>query len=760
MFSRCPKTRRAPRRTKPRCERLEDRLAPAADLSVATLVSDPNPDQGGTITYTVTVNNNGSETAAGVIVRDQVPDFFRTPANISDGGTVPANTNDVEWSGLSIPAGGSLQLTYDVTVGTNNTFIAPSAALGALAWDRPTSASAVATYQGWETFSSTTGPNAPQTLPGPDFGGKTGQTWPTVNAAGTPNAFDSSAPGNGSILTSTANIYSPSTVVTPRVIVPNNLDGVPGNNPSGWTTILLQLRAAGQLLDQDSVKLDGSILPVDRTLLATLDIPGLGARQSWAFEFQVPGNADSYTLDFAGAGTSFSFDRVAVDTIWKSDAANQTDAYSLALPLVFADGVQVTGAPSQFTPAIVTIGTTPPTIASNGGGAHAAISVGESSTAVTTVAAADPEVPSLQKLTYSIAGGADATLFQIDADTGALSFLATPAYDAPADAGANNVYNVVVRVSDQKGGIDSQALAITVTNDQAAPTITGIAPFVGPTIGFTVVITGTGFTGATKVTFGGADVLPPGFTIDSDTKITATAPPGTGTVAVTVTTTSTSVPTAFTPGIDQIIYAAPRVVSVTPNGNLAAFVGAQHSKIVSLVVTFNQAVALDASAITLLLHTKGVVFDGMAQPNGYGAVPATLNLETTDNVTWVVTFSGNTDDGLDGTRSLRDGVYDIKVEAAKVHPLSAPAMSMASNWMSTIHRLFGDSDAPATPPDGTPGTDFTTVVNTGDNLILRDAFNNPAGYLSYLDFDGSGVINTGDNFEFRGRFNKTLTWKT
>jgi hypothetical protein len=56
----------------------------------------------------------------------------------------------------------------------------------------------------------------------------------------------------------------------------------------------------------------------------------------------------------------------------------------------------------------------------------------------------------------------------------------------------------------------------------AAPTVTGLSPNAGPyTGGFDVTITGTNFTNATQVLFGG-DVA--GFTVDSDTSITAFAP--------------------------------------------------------------------------------------------------------------------------------------------------------------------------------------------------------------------------------------------
>ncbi len=54
-----------------------------------------------------------------------------------------------------------------------------------------------------------------------------------------------------------------------------------------------------------------------------------------------------------------------------------------------------------------------PTVTSNGAGANASLNIAENTTAVTTVTATDPD-PS-PTLTYSIIGGADASLFQINA---------------------------------------------------------------------------------------------------------------------------------------------------------------------------------------------------------------------------------------------------------------------------------------------------------------------------------------------------------
>jgi hypothetical protein len=66
-------------------------------------------------------------------------------------------------------------------------------------------------------------------------------------------------------------------------------------------------------------------------------------------------------------------------------------------------------------------------------------------------------------LSYSIAGGADAGKFAIDASTGVLSFLTSPNYEAPTDVGGNNVYDVVVGVSDGTS-TDTQTIAVTVTD--------------------------------------------------------------------------------------------------------------------------------------------------------------------------------------------------------------------------------------------------------------------------------------------------------
>ncbi|WP_280475391.1 IPT/TIG domain-containing protein, partial [Nocardia asiatica] len=93
----------------------------------------------------------------------------------------------------------------------------------------------------------------------------------------------------------------------------------------------------------------------------------------------------------------------------------------------------------------------------------------------------------------------------------------------------------------------------------AVPSVISVSPDSGPVPGGnTVVITGTGFGGATAVNFGANAAS--SFTVVSGTRITAVAPAGTGTVAVTVTTPrGTSNPIGYT------YVPAPALASAAPN---------------------------------------------------------------------------------------------------------------------------------------------------------------------------------------------------
>ncbi|SDF89713.1 DUF4347 domain-containing protein, partial [Thalassobaculum litoreum] len=80
---------------------------------------------------------------------------------------------------------------------------------------------------------------------------------------------------------------------------------------------------------------------------------------------------------------------------------------------------------------------------------------------VYTATGSDPDAGA--SLTYAISGGADAALFDIDANTGAVTFKSAPDFETPADSGGNNVYDIEVTASDGTNTSTAQSVAITVT---------------------------------------------------------------------------------------------------------------------------------------------------------------------------------------------------------------------------------------------------------------------------------------------------------
>jgi hypothetical protein len=109
-----------------------------------------------------------------------------------------------------------------------------------------------------------------------------------------------------------------------------------------------------------------------------------------------------------------------------------------------------------------------PVITSNGGGDTANVSIGENTVAVTTVTATDVDAGTT--LAFAISGGADAAKFQINAASGALSFIGAPNFENPTDSDHNNSYIVQVRASD--GSLsDGQVITVNVTDVKETVTI-------------------------------------------------------------------------------------------------------------------------------------------------------------------------------------------------------------------------------------------------------------------------------------------------
>jgi VCBS repeat-containing protein len=80
--------------------------------------------------------------------------------------------------------------------------------------------------------------------------------------------------------------------------------------------------------------------------------------------------------------------------------------------------------------------------------------------------------PEGDPITFSLSGGADGTWFAIDPASGELTFSAVPDFENPADADADNVYEVLVSAGDGIGGSATQLIRVTVINVNEPPSIT------------------------------------------------------------------------------------------------------------------------------------------------------------------------------------------------------------------------------------------------------------------------------------------------
>jgi hypothetical protein len=224
-------------------------------------------------------------------------------------------------------------------------------------------------------------------------------------------------------------------------------------------------------------------------------------------------------------------------------------------------------------------------------------SVAENTTAVITVTTTDPEGDTV---TYSLTGGADVALFSIDTNSGALSFLSPPDFEAPADAGANNVYDVQVTATDGTNPV-VQNLQVTVTDVAEPPAFTSSAtPSVAENTTAVITVTTADPEGDT-VTYsltGGADaalfsidtnsgalsfVSPPDFEAPTDTgannvydvQVTATDGTNPAVQNLQVTVTDVDEPPAFTssatPSVAENTTAVTTVTTTDPEGDTVTY---------------------------------------------------------------------------------------------------------------------------------------------------------------------------------------------
>ena len=216
-------------------------------------------------------------------------------------------------------------------------------------------------------------------------------------------------------------------------------DGFDGTDPSDQYIAVIRItgnyEAADILGFTDTTKIQGALTG------DTLNLSVIGGQTASVAEFQAALRSVTF---YNGIDTPGTLDRT--------------------ISFTFDDGVDSSNIATKVVQ--VTEVNDHPMITSNGGGDSANISVAENTTAVTTVTVNDPDGGTP---VFTLISGADQSKFAINSSSGVLTFQSAPDFENPTDADADNVYEVVVLVSDGNGGTDTQAISVTVTDANDAP---------------------------------------------------------------------------------------------------------------------------------------------------------------------------------------------------------------------------------------------------------------------------------------------------
>ena len=394
-------------------------------------------------------------------------------------------------------------------------------------------------------------------------------------------------------------------------------------------------------------------------------------------------------------------------------------------------------------------GNAAPVITSNGGGPTAAVSPAENQTGVTDVDAADAD---LDPLTYSISGGADSARFAIDSSTGVLTFLVAPDFEAPADVGLNNVYDVVVSVVDGNGGSDSQAIAVTVQNVNEFPPVISsngggpTASIAGPensTAVTTVAATDGDNVPLIYSLSGGADIGD--FTIDPSTGVlTFTTPP------------DFEAPADANPPFNFY------EVTVEASDGSLSDTQALTVEVTDVVSETNAPPVVDAGIDQTIILPSGASLDGTVSDDGLPNPPAAVT--TTWSMTsgpGTVTF-GNAN-AVDTTATFSvDGIYVLRLTADDSVASAFDELSVTVN-PNNVQTL--DVRVSVGADDAEERTDNSVVLGNSDldmmtdseaNLVVGTRFRAvtiPAGATitnAYLQFQASGVSSVPTSLTIKG----------
>ena len=371
----------------------------------------------------------------------------------------------------------------------------------------------------------------------------------------------------------------------------------------------------------------------------------------------------------------------------------------------------------------------------------ATASVAESETLAYTALATDADGDTLS---YSLSG-TDAALFTIDPATGVVSFNNPPDFEAPSDANGDNVYDIIVTVSDNTGGTTDMNQAVTITVTDVNEGGANVAPvFSSPTSVSVAENQTSAYTAAATDADGdsltyslsGTDAAlftidpttgvvsfnnPPDFeapgsaTDDNDYDIIVTASDGTSDTerAVTITVTDVNEGGANAPPV----FTSPPSVSVAENQTSAYTAAAMDADGDPLTFSLS---GTDAGLFTIDAMTGVVSFNEAPDVEA----PSDANNDNVYEI--IVTASDNTGGTPDTNQAVAITVTDVNDNAPFFISLASVSEPENQAVVYTAVATDADGDSLTYSLSGTDAALFTIDATTGVvSFMVAPDFENP-----------------------------------
>ena len=269
------------------------------------------------------------------------------------------------------------------------------------------------------------------------------------------------------------------------------------------------------------------------------------------------------------------------------------------------------------------------------------------------------------------------------------------------------------------------------------PTLTSFTPAIGP-VGTVVTITGTNFTGATKVLIGTIECA---FTVNSATQIDATIPAGALTGKLKVVTPGGEATSAA----DFVVKAAPTITSFSPGSGIVGAtitINGSDFDAGAVVVKFGTGTATDVTVVNATQISAKVPADATTGKITVQTASGSVLSASTFTVIGIPTITSiSPTSGVIGTEVTITGTNFINVSAVKIGAVSIPAGSYtvisAAQVKATVPAGAVTGKMSVTTPAGTAtsATDFTVLF--------------PPTITSFSPTSGAAAINviiTGTNF--------------